>query len=86
MIIPQKKRKINPILLNVLLISGGVHAVALFILGSITVYKYIIPDEAQFEEPSSVVEEQPPPRGKDRDQAATPQAASYAKPTYEAGG
>jgi hypothetical protein len=63
-IIPQKKRKINQILLNVLLISGGVHAVALFILGSITVYKYIIPDEAQFEEPSSVVEEQPPPEVK----------------------
>jgi hypothetical protein len=63
-IIPQKKRKINRILLNVLLISGGVHAVALFILGSITVYKYIIPDEAQFEEPSPVVEEQPPPEVK----------------------
>ena len=54
----------NPMLLNVLLISGGVHAVALFILGSITVYKYIIPDEAQFEEPSSMVEEQPPPEVK----------------------
>jgi hypothetical protein len=63
-ITPQKKRKINPMLLNVLLISGGVHAVALFILGSITVYKYIIPDEAQFEEPSPVVEEQPPPEVK----------------------
>jgi hypothetical protein len=60
----QKKRKINPMLLNVLLISVGVHAVALFILGSITVYKYIIPDEAQFEEPSPVVEEQPPPEVK----------------------
>ena len=47
-----------------MLISGGVHAVALFILGSITVYKYIIPDEAQFEEPSPVVEEQPPPEVK----------------------
>ena len=64
MITPQKKRKMNPMLLNVLLISGGVHAVALFILGSITVYKYIIPDEAQFEEPSPVVEEQPPPEVK----------------------
>lgn len=51
-------------LLNVLLISGGVHAVALFILGSITVYKYIIPDEAQFEEPDAIVEEQPPPEVK----------------------
>ena len=64
MITHQKKRKINPMLLNVLLISGGVHAVALFILGSITVYKYIIPDEAQFEEPSPVAEEQPPPEVK----------------------
>ncbi len=46
---------------NVLLISGGVHALALFVLGSITIYKYIIPDEAQFEEPPAVVEEVPPP-------------------------
>ena len=64
MITHQKKRKINPMLLNVLLISLGVHVVALFILGSITVYKYIIPDEAQFEEPSPVAEEQPPPEVK----------------------
>jgi len=48
-------------LLNVLLISGGVHALALFALGSIAIYKYIIPDEAQFEEPPAVVEEVPPP-------------------------
>ena len=48
-------------LLNVLLISGGIHALALFVLGSITIYKYIIPDEAQFEEPPAVVEEVPPP-------------------------
>ena len=64
MITHQKKRKINPMLLNVLLISLGVHEFALFILGSITVYKYIIPDEAQFEEPSPVAEEQPPPEVK----------------------
>jgi hypothetical protein len=64
MIAPQKKRKMNPMLLKVLLISGGAHAVALFILGSITVYKYIIPDEAQFEEPDAIVEEQPPPEVK----------------------
>jgi hypothetical protein len=61
MITQPKKRKMNPMLLNVLLISGGIHALALFVLGSITVYKYIIPDEAQFEEPPAVVEEQPPP-------------------------
>ena len=61
MLSQQKKRKMNPMLLNVLLISGGVHAIALFILGSITVYKYIIPDDAQFEEPPAVEEEVPPP-------------------------
>jgi hypothetical protein len=60
MIAKAKKRKMNPMLLNVLLISGGVHAIALFILGSITVYKYIIPDEAQFEEPPTVEQVEPP--------------------------
>lgn len=64
MISKLKKRKMNPMLLNVLLISGGVHGLALFILGSFTVYKYIIPDEAQFEEPAAVVEEVPPPEVK----------------------
>lgn len=48
-------------LLNVLLISGGLHLLAIFILGGITVYKYITPDEAQFEEPPEMVEETPPP-------------------------
>jgi hypothetical protein len=61
MISAPKKRKLNPMLLNVLLISGGIHALALFVLGGITIYKYIIPDEAQFEEPPAMVEEQPPP-------------------------
>jgi len=61
MISQPKKRKMNPMLLNVLLISGGLHLFALFILGSITVYKYIIPDEARFEEPPEMVEETPPP-------------------------
>ncbi|MDQ8209362.1 hypothetical protein QEH52_17675 [Coraliomargarita sp. SDUM461003] len=60
MISKPKKRKMNPMLLNVLLISGGVHAVALFILGSITVYKYIVPSEAQFEEPPVVEQVEPP--------------------------
>ncbi|WPJ95449.1 hypothetical protein SH580_18680 [Coraliomargarita algicola] len=77
MITKPKKRKMNPMLLNVLLISGGVHAIALFILGSITVYKYIIPDEAQFEEPPVIVEEQPPPEVKiEIKQQAAPQAQS----------
>ncbi|MDQ8195522.1 hypothetical protein QEH59_13900 [Coraliomargarita sp. SDUM461004] len=77
MITAPKKRKMNPMLLNVLLISGGVHAIALFILGSITVYKYIIPDDAQFEEPPAVEEEQPPPDVKiEIKQQAAPQAQS----------
>jgi len=74
MISKLKNRKMNPMLLNVLLISFGVHALGLFILGSITVYKYIIPDEAQFEEPPLVVEEQPPPEVKiEIKQQAAPQ-------------
>jgi len=77
MISKLKKRKMNPMLLNVLLISVGVHAIALFILGSITVYKYIIPDEAAFEEPAVVVEEQPPPDVKiEIKQQAAPQEQS----------
>lgn len=64
MLPPPRKRKLNPMLLNVLLISGGLHLVALFILGGITVVKYMIPDEADFEEPPAVVEEEPPPEVK----------------------
>lgn len=51
-------------LLNVLLISVGLHILALFMLGSITLYKYVIPDEAQFEEPSEVVQETPRPKSR----------------------
>ena len=64
-------------LINVLLISGGIHVLALFILGSITIYKYIIPDEAQFEEAPEIAEERPPPDVKVeiKPQAPPPQAA-----------
>lgn len=61
MIPTPKKRKINPMLFNVLLISGGIHLLAIFILGGITIVKYVIPDEAQFEEPPAIEEEAPPP-------------------------
>ena len=57
MLSPKKKRKINPMLINVLLISGGIHTLAIFILGGITIYKYIIPDEAQFEEAPEIAKE-----------------------------
>ena len=63
-------------LINVLLISGGIHALAIFILGGITIYKYIIPDEAQFEEAPEIAEERPPPDVKVeiKPQAPPPQA------------
>ena len=56
-----KKPKLNPMLLNVLLISFGIHLLALFILGGITVVRYVIPDEAEFDEPPPEREQQPPP-------------------------
>lgn len=64
-------------LLNVLLISGAVHAAAILILGGLTVYKYIIPDEAAFEEPPAVQEIEPPKEVKVeiRPQAAPQQQA-----------
>ena len=64
MITQQQRRKMNPMLLNVLVFSAALHAIALFILGGITVVKYIIPDDAQFEEPAEVTEEEPPPEVK----------------------
>ncbi|MDP4777258.1 MAG: hypothetical protein NWR76_04870 [Opitutales bacterium] len=60
MITEPKKRKINPMLLNVILISLLLHVVAIFILGSITIIKYIIPDDAKFEEPPVIEEIEPP--------------------------
>lgn len=64
MITQQKRRKMNPMLLNVLIVSAAIHVLGLFILGGITVVRYIIPDEAQFEEPPEVNEEKPPPEVK----------------------
>lgn len=64
-------------LLNVLLISGGVHVAGILILGGITVVKFIIPDEAKFEEPPSVEQVEPPKEVKVeiRPQAAPQQQA-----------
>lgn len=55
-----KKKKLNPMLINVLLISGAFHVLAILILGGITVVKFIIPDDAQFEEPPAIEEADPP--------------------------
>ena len=61
MISKNNQRKFNPLLLNVLTASAVVHILLGIVLGGITVVRYLIPDEAQFEEPPKSVEEQPPP-------------------------
>ena len=61
MLPPTKKRKINPLLLKVIFISVAIHLLAALILGSITIYKFVVPSEAQFEEPPVVEQEEPPP-------------------------
>ena len=40
----------NPMLLQVLLVSVGIHVLALILLGSYIVVTAVIPDKAQFEE------------------------------------
>ncbi len=56
-----KKRKINPMLMNVLLISLGAHLLVGFLLAGWVVVKYVVPNEAQFEEAPTIQEEAPPP-------------------------
>ena len=54
----------NPLLMKVIVISVGVHVIAGFIVGIITVANIVIQADAQFEEPPAVVEETPPPEVK----------------------
>lgn len=53
----------NPMLLKVLVFSATIHVLAAIIFGGITVARYIIPDDAQFEEPP-LTEQEPPPEVK----------------------
>ncbi len=59
-----KKRKINPMLMNVIIVSALIHVAAGVILGGITIVRYVIPDDTKFEEPPVVEEEAPPPEVK----------------------
>ena len=68
-----KKKKMNPLLMKVIGISVGIHVIAGVILGGITIVKYVIPDDAQFEEPPGVVEETPPPEVKVQIRPPAPQ-------------
>ncbi|MFP4069588.1 MAG: hypothetical protein ACLFVC_05340 [Opitutales bacterium] len=61
MISEPPKRRFNPILMTVILISLGLHLLALLIFGSYTLVKLALPTEAEFEEPPSVEEVEPPP-------------------------
>jgi len=61
MISKPKKPKLNPVLLAVILISLGLHLLALVVFGSYTLVKMVLPDEAEFEEPPAVEEIEPPP-------------------------
>jgi hypothetical protein len=60
MIQTELKKKMNPMLVKVIVISVLVHVVGAFIAGVVTIATIVIQDDAQFEEPPSVVEEEPP--------------------------
>ncbi|MGB0418249.1 MAG: hypothetical protein ACPGF8_01535 [Opitutales bacterium] len=61
MLPPATKRRINPMLIQVIVISVILHVVIGLILGGITVIDHIIPDKAQFDEAPETPEEAPPP-------------------------
>lgn len=54
------KKKMNPMLVKVIVISVLVHVVGAFIAGVVTIATIVIQDDAQFEEPPKVTEEEPP--------------------------
>ena len=55
------KRRMNPLLIQVIVISVILHVVIGLILGGITVIDHIVADKAQFEEAPQTPEEAPPP-------------------------
>lgn len=57
---PEKKKKINPLLMKVIVISVALHVIAGVIAGFVTFVNYII-DDTRFEEPPPVEEVEPPP-------------------------
>ena len=60
MIPPELKKKMNPMLMKVIGASVLVHIVGAFIAGLVTIATIVIQDDAQFEEPPKVVEQEPP--------------------------
>lgn len=64
MIVPQKKKKMNPMLMKVIIISVLIHVAAGFVAGVITIATHVIQEDTQFEEPPAIQEEEPPPEVK----------------------
>ncbi|WP_162027103.1 MULTISPECIES: hypothetical protein [unclassified Lentimonas] len=61
MLPPPRKRKMNPMLMKVILISVVLHVGAAFVAGVIKVATIVIQEDTQFEEPPVIVEKEPPP-------------------------
>ncbi|MFP4166124.1 MAG: hypothetical protein ACLFUF_03035, partial [Opitutales bacterium] len=74
------KRKLDNKLFGVLLASGAFHVLLLLLLGGLTIYEYIIPDEAEFDEPPEIEETEPPP---EREVEIEPQTASQDQPLQQ---
>jgi hypothetical protein len=60
MLPPTKKKKLNPMLMKVIIISALVHVVAAFVAGVVTIATHVMQEDAQFDEPPAVQEEEPP--------------------------
>lgn len=60
MITQTKRKKFNPMLFRVILFSVGLHVLAGFVAGVITIANVVIKEQAQFEEPPVVEQEEPP--------------------------
>lgn len=61
MISQPPKKRLSKRLLEILAISAVAHLAILILFGGYTVYRYVIPSAADFEEPPPMVEETPPP-------------------------
>lgn len=61
MISQPPKKRLSKRLLEILAISAVAHLAILILFGGYTVYRYVIPSAADFEEPPPMIEETPPP-------------------------
>jgi hypothetical protein len=57
MIPTQHKKKLNPMLMKVIIVSIGLHAILGLVAGVITIATHVIQEETQFDEPPAIQEE-----------------------------